>query len=300
MNLKVYYPYAVVLAVIASTVVWIITSRRLCAYIRAIRAEGGFNESLDSLIHPQGEEDFRRKIFARRSDFSFKLLTLAAALMLCLRVESLGGVNLIPSFAVGIAFGIVGIRLLGRSTLGISTLVVGIIHSATMLAASIAEFVFLNEHSLSELSKNESLAKEYIPTVVLNAVAIVPFALLLVLMAAAVCTYHRDAVMSECKQSLSTRAVTDKARAFASKFVIWTILGLAVAISRAVDLFFNLNTDVIYVTVENYWGEVLPGSVTLSSVPWFGTVVFIITAIFVGYTAYLGSVMKDEVELYLG
>ena len=79
---------------------------------------------------------------------------------------------------------------------------------------------------------------------------------------------------------------------------LWVGIGAMCALSRFFDLLFNLYSDITIVSREDGIGGMDFGNVTLSLVPWFGTLVFALSVLYVGYTVYLASKIKEDMELY--
>ena len=296
LNIRAYYPYAVVLAVILSLIGGIIFAKRWCAYIRALRAEGGFFEALDGLVDPSAVPELERKLYLSRLSFTLNLLIFSTVFIFSLRFDNLSGVNLIPTFGLGLFMTVAALRLVGRSKLGYACLISGIVYSAVAFLAQLAEFNFLNKYTLEMLARDEGLTSEYLPTVILEGVSIIPFLVLTSLVAVSLYKLL-------CERWLTDGGADDiylkaRRRSMAVRCCLWVGIGAMCALSRFFDLLFNLYSDITIVSREDGIGGMDFGNVTLSLVPWFGTLVFALSVLYVGYTVYLASKIKEDRELY--
>ena len=298
LNIRVFYPYAVVLAVALSLTVGIIFAKRWCAYIRTIRTEGGFEASVEGLVDPSALPELEKKLKLSRLSLSLNLVILASAFIFVLRFDSLAGVNLVPSFATGLFIAVAALRI-SRSRVGVLCASFGIAFGICALIAQLTEFNFLNEYTLEMLARNEDVAAKYVPVVISHGVSLIPFALMSVL--SGILLYKVG-----CESTLKTADETPgvyllgRRRALAVRCFGWVILGIAATVCRFLDVYFNLYSDITIVSREDGIGGMDFGNVTYSLVPWFGTLVFALTVLYVGYTVYLTSRIKEDAELYEG
>lgn len=298
-NIRVFYPYAVVSAVILSLAVSIIFAKRFIAYLRAMRSEGGFTEALDGLVCESARDELKRKIDLRRVGLTFNLLTLATVFTFVLRFDNLNGVNLVPVFAVGVILSVAVIRLVGFGRLGRATLIIGALYGVSALVAQITEINFLNTYTFEELARDERIAAEYMPTVIAHGVTVPLFCALVALVGISIVRYSRTTVLKSREGLEDDVYLKDRRRSLTRRVTLWVICGFAVVSCRFLDVYFNLFSDITVVSREDGIGGMDFGNVTYSLVPWFGTLVFALTAVYVGYTAYLVSRLKDDAEVYL-
>lgn len=295
------YPYALILSLTVVLIFGIIFARRFSRYIRAIFAEGKFKSSLDLMCDEDKLTPLKMKLKVRDIRFSLTLIILAAFLSVDIRFENLYSVNLLPRvlFVLLLSYG--ATRICAHVEGGVRAVKIsGCAAAILSLVAWVADTLFLTAYGYEGIAASMSVRMLYIPiTVLYFSEAIVTVVLLLSvasLMKRFILT-NTGILPTSDRYSIADR---DYHRVLTRNIYIWFGFGTASAVSKALESLFRAfsRTKISGIVDDSSWfGEDVTGMLTVGLVPWFGVVLFALSALFIGYTLYLFRLLGDEAEL---
>ena len=293
-NPYAFYPYAIILAILVSSVIWIFYARRFCAYIRAIKNEGIFTAALDSMISDEARGALLMKIEKREISSALSLLPIGAIFVFVLRLDNSREINLLPYFALGVIYIVMLYRLKDHTSADMTyAFLFGGAFTVSAAAAQIVESIFLNSYSYEELVGSISVKAKYIPVIILEGASSVLFVTFIIMTALALRRLWLDTcgagASSERRTSEETVSVLKRAVAFLAS-------GILIAVSRFLSVlfrYFSINTTV---SVSDAFGNSYLSTVTESYAPWFSIVLLASAALFMISALALRAKINDTQE----
>ena len=303
-NVARLYPYVLILALITTLVMGIFWEKRFKAYIRAFTADGKFTEALDSLINEQKREQIAIRTNVRTIKGALTAIAVCSILAFDLRLDNIGGMNVIPPFLFGLVmlFGISRLEKKKRmKILAVSALALYAI-TATLRYAK--EISFSNTHSYVALVLDPLARESYSELMILFAVETVSFIFLSVTLAISLCSFvTKNTGIEPTDERYS---VQDRHYHFRLKrgVIISSSLSSLLAISKLTSCilrFYSKNTLTYIESEVNSGGlsyiQSETGIVNESLLPWFGGVVALIGIMYIIHSFYFFRELKDEVEM---
>ena len=294
-NITKLYPYTIIIAVFSVIVFGIIVMKRAYAYYKHTINECSLKESLDSLV---GEDARARlEISARVKDMSMILgiIIFASIFTLELRVDNLSLLNIIPHFLMGFIL-IFAVHKLKKHITGcIAPMISLAVFIALSIAAWIMEAAFLSEYSFSLLASSGAVKREFQPALFISLLEMLAFCLSMILIGHLLVRLQRT--HTEWQGSPELEYSNERRR---RKKLLYTAgysaLGVTVGILRYINLLLRYFAKNTTVNIEND-GMITSGVVTEPLLPWFGVVVGAVSIIFIFYSYYLLSSIKEDIEI---
>ena len=295
------YPYALILSLTVVLIFGIIFARRFSRYVRAIFAEGKFRSSLDLMCDEDKLTPLKTKLKVRDIRFSLTLIILAAFLSVDIRFENLYSVNLLPRvlFVLLLSYG--ATRICAHVEGGVRAVKIsGCAAAILSLVAWVADTLFLTAYGYEGIAASMSVRMLYIPITVLYFSEAIATVVLLLSVASLVKRFiltNTGILPTSDRYSIADR---DYHRVLTRNIYIWFCFGTASAVSKALESLFRAfsRTKISGIVDDSSWfGEEVTGMLTVGLVPWFGVVLFALSALFIGYTLYLFRLLGDEAEL---
>ena len=289
-----FYPYIMVLGIILTIAFGVFFAKSFLSYIKAIRSEGSFYPALDSLVKDEARVELDIKIRKRTIRWGFDLLIIATLFIFSVRFDNLQEVNLIP-YAAFAPIAVIGLfKLTGKSKIILPTLISGTFFTFSAIVYQIFEFKFLEKYGFDLLFTDKTAKAEFLSTICAFALSTVCFIALLVCISIALCSFSKKTIIKP-NDHYSDKIRLDRYSTIKLKTALWCVIGSITAISKLADSIFKYFPNVHNV-VSGGGGYT---QVTSALVPWFGTFVFIISIVFLAFTAFIASSYKDDADVYL-
>ena len=287
-----YYPYTIILAVIVAFVFCIFYAKRAIAFVRTIASEGKFVGAIDSLADELALSDIERREKIKAINLSLTLFCVASLASFDLCFTNFGGANLLPHFVFGIMIIIALVSTRNHTKKCIAAYVVSAMYIVVSAIAYAVTITFIDEYGYSALVKNMEAKSAYLPVIFLAILEFCILASLMILVGVVIMRVIRTHAMAD--KCSSEYSVTDAKydRAMRLNVTVMTALGCACGLTKLLDVIFKY-----FATQQFTATEGVIGSVAMGLIPWFGTVVFVASLIYVGYTCYLLSAVKEDVEM---
>lgn len=286
------YPYAMIFGVVVTCVVGIIWLIASLKYAKAVASGGKFTDAVEFFMTPEKVEFVRKKVFLRKRIAALNFLILGAVLSFDLIFSDFRYINLLPHF-IGIAAISYGfISLTGGKSKFFK--IAAALYTVVSAAAYVLSVVFLSKYSYADFTNTWSNAKEAYLTVIFSSVAELIAAILFFIILGL--NMKKYVLENTGLPPTSDRySITDKYRhsALIKRGFVLAAFGIIFNAAKCVNVF--LQGDLQYRAVKSQGHTV--NIIFMTSLPWFGLIVTILTAIFVGYTVYYVGLLKEDARI---
>lgn len=290
----IFYPYVLIFFIVATIGFGVVYVRLFNMYIRAIRAWGGIHESADNLVRDEAREELDKKIERRNSRWALDLMIISCLFLFAMRFDNLGQINLIPIcvFAPMMTYALV--KLWRSPKHALPVLISGAFAFASLLVYQICEFIFLDTYSYDLMVTDDKSKAEYTLTMNTQFIATIIFIGFMVCCAFVLLGYCRKKLIKPDAAD-SDRLRMERYLSIRRRTVIWSFIGSFVMICKFGEVVFKYFPDIHAVISDKGQHEFI----TSALIPWFSTVVFIVCGVFLAYTMYLVSSIKDDIDIYI-
>ena len=297
-NFAKYYPYTIVIALPLILIFGIFWMRRCKCYARAVIDAGDFKSSLDSLFDEDGLKELNNRLWLDSLKASLTFILVTTFFTIEITFDNFKGINLLPPPVFGILITLAAYKI--SKFIGGSHSIVfsGATYSVSALLHYVFESIFLIDYGYEALANSKLASASYVTVMVfavIEAVCLIAFFINLGVLLSRF-TYRHTGLSPESERYM--RADRDYHKDGVKKGVIWCVLGSLLAAAKCANTIFRSKINVTDVFIEdgNMMGGTV-GSVAESVVPWFGTVVLTLTAIFIVYSIYYFAYLKEECDM---
>ncbi len=289
-NFRALYPYFVVILVPSVIIFSFVLARRFYLFAKSLSV-GEFYSTADSLVTSEGRLEIENKSLAGDKKLVLTLFIIAAALSFDIRLTNFEMADLLPDFLSGIVIFFALLKISRETKKATLPLIASCIYTLISVVSFISERDFLYRFGYEALEKNEVAKAEYASFMNLAFIEFIALGVTFFLIARALILFLKKHTRIESGggESISAVKYIKKMRIKVSGFAFLAILGGFFKFLFAV---FNYNTTTTLVATD-----VGTEAVSAGSVPWFGTVVFISSLCYLGYTVYLFNSFKEEIDL---
>ena len=295
--LSAFYPFALIGALAVSLVIGIFFAKYANKYV--LFTKNDFENAVCTMYgYNTDDVDKRSRIFTLQR--ATTILMIASVFSLEVIFDNFHGINILPHSVYGI-FMSVGIYLFIKEcsykskALALTSSAVGIGYSAVALLALIASISFLSEYTYQDLLLGDVVMAKYLPIIIFSAAELL---LLLVLLSLGA-VINRRFVLENTGISRDNPAYNSADRDFHKSLTIRGYILYALAalsgISKFVQVMLNFNVQIIFTNQSE--AESTP--IITTPLPWWGMIVFALTAAYIIYSFIYFSTLKDEVEYKL-
>lgn len=269
---------------LAVGILWFVFIRK---YLTLVKSEGKVAEGIEALIDGERLSEISAKTKAKSLNFTLIFLALSSLLSFELAFEETGNFNILPHFIYGIALTLVGWKLFGekrRRTLCIASAIYIIIG----VVGQFFQGSFFSRFQYLDLYDSTAAQGAYLPVVICAALECLAFLWLASVMALGFADFIRE--NTGATLSKENKGALDSLHRTLSKkgYLLFGIAAL-VQVAKALNTFF-----LGQVTVRFAEGGTMLTEPMLS---WFGVVVFVLTAVYVAYSLYYLSEVREEVKM---
>ena len=291
-NVARLYPYTILFAVISVFVLGIIVCKRFSKFLEAIYSEGKIYDGADSLNSGDLQLELENKIRIRNLNFSLWLIILATIPLLDVRFDNLSHIDILPDFLFGIFSFIAIIRLTKHLGKDLFPLISASLYSVISLISYVTEVIFLTEYGYGALAMSKIAKSEYITVMIWDSVEFVSLCVLVFALCCLICKFIIAHIGLDVHSANYSRFDAKVHTSMRKRSYAFGVLGILCGVTKTLDVIFRYPAKVIYVATDN--GS---AAVCSSFAPWFGSVAFLCSVIFIGFTIYLFTKLCEEVEL---
>lgn len=290
---SVLYPISILLSLVICFVLGGIWLSRTKKYVRAVKAEGLFHEALYSLA----EEDFEYRIETKKKLRSIhSILTafsVATVFSINFKVDNFEGLDLLPDFIFGIILTIAIYKLSLHTTRDYKILIPGILFSVASLLALIKSVSFFEEYEYKDLLTNTLARDAYSELLIYCLTEFIFCTVLLVYSAILIRRFIYGCTGISRGSERYRKMEEDYHKSLIRSTYVMTGFGILLALLKLVDALIHVNIEIIF----TYPDDVTMPVISTSPAPWLGVVIFAAAVLYVGYSFYLTSVLKEECDM---
>lgn len=290
----IFYPYVLIFFVLLTIGFGVVYAMLFSAYARGIRSWGKIHEAADALVRDEARRELDVKIEKRRARWALDLMIISCVFLFAMRFDNLGQINLIPIciFAPMLTYALVKLWKSPKQSLPV--IISGIFSFAALLVYQISEFIFLDNFSYDLMVTDKKAKSEYVLTMNTHFVATLIFIIFIVCCAIALLGFAKKKLIKPDEPG-ADRLRADRYRSIRRRTVIWSVIGSLVMVCKFGEVVFKYFPDVHAIISDKGQHEFI----TSALIPWFSTVVFVVAGVFLAYTMYLVSSIKDDIEVYI-
>lgn len=290
-----HYPAVLISSQLIGLFVGIIWLLRIKCYLKALHKDGGFDSALKVLATEDSEEKFETKIRLRKINLSLTLFAIASFFSFDLIFDNFDGIDLIPSFLFGLFLLITLLYFRRHTQVKRLTFISLGVFIAISIASYIFSCIFLSSYEYVDLLKMEEARSAYIIWLVF---AILEFAIITLLFISLFYPMKKFILENTGVDVDSERyGITEKNyHSYLTKKLYFLLgFGTLSALTKLVEILLRFNVKLLFTSAGDYF-EPTP-SIVSSPLPWFGIVVAATSILFIGYSLYFTSLLKEEVKI---
>ena len=293
LTISKHYPAVLILSHVLGIIIGSIWVARAKRYTRAVREEGKFCEALISLASEDTLNKAQTKAKIRSTSLALTLICVAAFFSIDLVFDNLNGINILPNFLFGILLFISFLVLRNHAHINNAVFAFGGAFSILSLACYVFLARFLSEYKYSDIASNETAADAYLTVMILGAIEFLFLALFLVFAAKAFAGFilANTGVSQDSDRYL--RMEKEYHKILIKKNYVMMSLGIIAGLAKCINLFLNQSVKKIYVDESDFFAPII----STSPIPWFNLVITITSIMYIGYTLYFISTIKEEINM---
>ncbi|MBR2432887.1 MAG: hypothetical protein IKB23_08220 [Clostridia bacterium] len=283
-----YYPIALLISVSVALIFGVIFAVDASKYAKAICRENKFSSALEAVASGGSAGDPNTKGKLRSILASLTLLCVTAFLSIELKFENFDEINILPHFIYGILLLLVCFTLRKHSGASRPAYLAGILFCIISFAQYITEASFLTRFEYADLLTNTAAQNAYRPLMILSVFEFIFFALFTVFFTRG---FNRFITQNTGLSPESERYSTPDLefhRSLKVKNYIMMSLSLLAGAARCINVILNSEVQILFTEKD---------TVTASLLPWFGTVVTVLSIAYIAYSFFYISSLKDEIRM---
>ncbi len=289
-----YYPIVLIISILFGLLLGALWLSKCIKYIKRIHAEGLFFDALESIATESSKEKFEAKIKIRKIKFSLTLLAISSFMSLELIFDNFHGINILPRFIYGI-FMITSILFVGKhAKQRTMPMISAILYTLFAAAAFFANVSFLSKYEYLDLTANKAAADAYFLVELFGTLELIALVAMMIMIARYLLTdFIRTNTGTSPNSERYRRTEKEYHRSLIKKAYILSSFGILGGIARFVNIFLNREVQLIFSDIT----DMTRPSFSASALPWFNLVVTATAIIYIGYSLYYTSVLKEEVDM---
>ena len=294
LTISKFYPYVLLSSITLGFTLGGIWLGRIKKYIRAIHGEGLFFDSLEKIATESSREEFEKKLKLRSIRFALSMFAFSSFLTLEFIFDNFDGINILPRFMYGLAL-ICSIILIKKHTNSTEKkpLIFAIVYTFTATLAFIVSAVFLTKYDYLDLMKNKSAMRLYLFVEISAVLEFIAFILMTVFIFKLLRTFIFCNTGIEPGNERYRKSEHDYHKNLIKRTVILISLSVLTAIARLINVFLNRDVQLIFSDIT----DITRPTFEASAIPWFNLVITFSAIIYIGYSIYYSSLIKEEVEM---
>ncbi len=293
-----YYPITLSIAFALGLTVGIIWFIRSKKFLNAVLLEGEFTKSLEFLASEDTDHKYETKLKLHATKRSMLALAIASVFTLPLAFQETELINIFPGFIFALIFILALSKLKSYGEKRFTpVLISGAAYSLISATAFAFSVNFLTKYDYLDISNSLSSAQSaaksaYIPVVIFSALELLALAALFAFSFIYLYSFITENTGLSPKSDRYSRTELEYHTALKKRLYIFFAFGLSAALMKFIEVCLYLAPKTSFTNAN---GQVNP--VTGSALPWFGVVITITSALFIGYAIYFTKLIFEEVEL---
>lgn len=291
-----FYPYVLILSQIMGLVLGIIWLLRMSAYVKANCNESKFHSALVTVAGSGVEKSskkYERSSKIRRLNSAITAIIISAFFTIELIFDNFNGINILPHPIYALSL-IILVYMLGKHTRRAKgSYIAGGAYLTVSLASYILSVIFHTKYDYSNLIDVVPAKKLYLLIEIFGIVEFVSLTVFLLFVCKTLVNfvYTNTGVSTESENySISDREFH---RIFLKKTYTLTVLAITAGLTKCVNLFLAADVQLIFTDVNDVTQPVIYASI----LPWFNLVVAFMSIVYIAYSFYYASELKDEIQI---
>ena len=293
MTISKYYPIVLIFAQLLGITVGAIWLSRVIKYVRAVKNEGEFESALASLRNNEGTVKFSAKSKIRSLCFALTLICVSSFFSLELIFDNFNKIDILPNFILGMFFTLAIYMLRNGVKADKVSLLSGVAFTAVSLISYIASAKFLTAYNYSDLIADTSAQKAYLWVQIFSVIEFLFLAAFLIVSTRSLNGFIKSNTGITGFDGNDLKLDKQYHKELFKKSYIFAGLGITAGLAKCVNVILNRYVKLLYTDIAD---TAIP-TIAASPAPWFNIVVTATAVLFIGYTLYYVSTLKDEVRL---
>ncbi len=287
------YSFALVLStviVLACGIVWCV---KLIKYVKAIHKEGQFYSSIYVLSGRENEARIATRHECAKIKGAFTLLFAAAITLIDIKFDNTDGINLLPNFIFGIIAMIAILKLYRATPRGVGAALVSCAaYTVASLEAFVMESCFLYNYGYSALLNKGVAHSVYNAVEVLSVIELISLIIFAVSLGRMLISFAYENTAIPPRDARYSRADADYHRSIKRRIIALVTMIITVGVARCVVVYSNGFARLIL-------NQQATATVS-SALPWMSAVVTAAVVLVIGFSYYLFSAIKEDVDMKYG
>ncbi len=290
--LSKFYPITFIFSLTVVTVLGIIWYIRTKKYIGAINAEGNFGDSISALASSSTDKKFETKVLLRKINFALSLFGIASVFTFPLAISNTKNVNVFAGyiFALISFIAIYKLKAVSGKKLAVLSACCGI-YSLLALFSLIFSARFQLNYGYREIANNPAAKAAYLPVMIFAVAEFIALCVYILFAVSALYTFirsHTGFIRNSDARLIESTVHRDAKK----KCTVYTVLAIILGALKCTNVFLNSSVSLINSTVGN---QIVV--ISVSAIPWFGTLIAFFALVFIGYSLYFTRYIKEECDM---
>ena len=283
------YPAVLVISILASLIIGAIWLGYAIKYVKSIKKKDDLKEAISTIeVYSRPEVSSSEKLAKRLTD-ALNMLAFSSIFIFDIAVQDFGGRNILPHFIYGLILFYAVFSLTENKTYRglLSVFAVGFSMSAIVNQSLSAQFFGMYQYV--DLSYSKYARAAYMPikaTAVCEVVFILAITVISAFVLARFIKEHTEVLPSDPAYGESVKRAH---RRLIRNALPLMLISAVINVLKCINVFIMEKVTIIY-------SEVNPDGIAASSAPALNTVIFLLSIIFVVYSFFIVSTLKEEVK----
>ncbi len=285
-----FYSHALIFAQILGLIVGAVWLARVLKYAKSVYKEGLFSEALEHMASEDVELKFETKRKIRRISFSLTLVAAASIFMLDISFDSFNKINILPNFIFGIFLIASFFAMRKHVSKNITLYISGFLFIAISAIAYIFSVMFHSKYEYLDLIKNSEARNAYLWVQIFGVAEFIAITVFLLISIKTLKEFILNNTGVNPQSDRYLRMEKDYHKSLFTKTYILIGLGILSALTKCVNIFLNSEVQFVFTNINDVM-------IAASPIPWFNLVVTATAVLFIAYSIYFTSYLKEEVRM---
>jgi len=285
-----YYPHALILAQVLGLIVGVVWLIRILKYVKSVYREGLFKDALELMATEDTELKFETKRKIRFLSFSLTLMTVASIFMLEISLDDFKKINILPTFMLGIFLIASFYAMRKYISKNVALYISGFMFIAISALSYTFSVIFHSRYEYIDLINIAQARKSYIWVQIFGVAEFIAITVFLLISIKTLREFilNNTGVSPQSERYLSMEKEYHKS--LFTKTYILIGFGIISSLSKCVNIFLNGDIQFVFTNINDVM-------IAASPIPWFNLVVTATALLFIAYSFYFTSHLKEEVKM---
>ncbi len=287
------YPIVLIISIILGFVIGGIWLGRIKKYIKAILDEKSFDDTLEKICPTDERSDYSRRKKLRSLSFALTMLAASSFFSLELIFDNFGGINILPHFIYG-GFVLFAFVLLSRHVKRCPiTLISSLSYVIISTICYVFSVIFLSKYEYYDLTRLPEAKAAYLPVIIFSVLEFAALSLTFIFIARFLKKFILENTGLNPDSERYMKMEKEYHTSLIKRAYVLSSMAIISGLAKLVNVFLNNEVQLIYSDINDVTKPVFTGSL----IPWFNVVVTFTAIIYIGYSLYYISTLKEEVEI---